>query len=58
MIVSEMKRTFHCEFEFVGTQLFLLLDGHRIAERVDCKWVSLEPGFEVTDDEIYYYPLQ
>jgi hypothetical protein len=33
------------EFEFTADECFVVVDGRRIASRIDGAWASLEPGF-------------
>src|SRR6516164_518289 len=39
------------EIVFDGEELYIIRDGVKIAKRYDRRWVSLQPGFHVYDDD-------
>jgi len=39
------------EIVFDGVELYAIRDGVKIAKRYDKRWVSLQPGFHVYDDD-------
>lgn len=39
------------EIVFDGEELYVIRDGVKIAKRYDRRWISLQPGFHVYDDD-------